>query len=326
MAQSKIYGLEILKFLAALMITNSHFKLLYPLQLSALGTLGAPGNALFFFISGYALMLGHQSDFSSWYQRRLKRLWVSPFIYATILAPLFLSYDIKMEDIWLGGNFWFIKCIAVYYILFYMIRKFGMKLIKLFIIISMLISVAYFMMMDVTPHSIYITNFHYVSFFSIMLLGAYCGDNNTWGKNKDSAAQYFYMVVISLVLFYAIQFVGKGFMGGRYYLQIVSLIPLHMFVYSIYRLVLSPSFSKLFERKIIVLVVRTVAALTLEIYIIGFHFVYMTQLNNLFPLNIVIVGIILLFAAYILKVLSNIFLQFMSNTRINWKICFSLFQ
>mgnify|MGYP005867714427 CR=1 FL=1 len=46
--RNKVLGIELLKFIAALMITNSHLKLFYVAPYTSLGTFGAPGNALFF--------------------------------------------------------------------------------------------------------------------------------------------------------------------------------------------------------------------------------------------------------------------------------------
>lgn len=44
------FSIDILKFLAVLLITNSHFDILYPTDWAFLGTGGAIGDALFFFV------------------------------------------------------------------------------------------------------------------------------------------------------------------------------------------------------------------------------------------------------------------------------------
>lgn len=48
-------SIDILKFFAALLITNSHMGLLYPESLVKLSTGGAIGDVLFFFCSGFTL-------------------------------------------------------------------------------------------------------------------------------------------------------------------------------------------------------------------------------------------------------------------------------
>lgn len=46
-------GLDFLKFVATIFITNSHFVPLYPEKLKFLATFGVHGDALFYFTSGY---------------------------------------------------------------------------------------------------------------------------------------------------------------------------------------------------------------------------------------------------------------------------------
>lgn len=57
MQDSRLYSLDFLKFVAALMITNSHFQPLYEDVSPSLATFGVPGNALFFFVSGFNVLL-----------------------------------------------------------------------------------------------------------------------------------------------------------------------------------------------------------------------------------------------------------------------------
>ena len=56
------YSLDFLKVLAAIFITNSHFIPLYKDISPSLATLGVHGNALFFFVSGFLLMMGFEKD------------------------------------------------------------------------------------------------------------------------------------------------------------------------------------------------------------------------------------------------------------------------
>lgn len=100
--KQKILGIELLKFLAAVLITNSHFKALYVEPYTPLGTFGAPGNALFFFISGYTLMLGRKGDFTVWYKRRIQRIWPSIIAWSAFVAPVFFRQTLRWQDIWLA--------------------------------------------------------------------------------------------------------------------------------------------------------------------------------------------------------------------------------
>lgn len=51
-------SIDILKFFAALLITNSHMGLLYPDSLAKFSTGGAIGDVLFFFCSGFTVEAG----------------------------------------------------------------------------------------------------------------------------------------------------------------------------------------------------------------------------------------------------------------------------
>lgn len=58
MTNNRNYALDFMKFMAAVMITNSHFISLYKDVNIGLATFGVHGNALFFFVAGYLLMAG----------------------------------------------------------------------------------------------------------------------------------------------------------------------------------------------------------------------------------------------------------------------------
>ena len=75
-------SIDILKFFAALLITNSHMGLLYPESLVKLSTGGAIGDVLFFFCSGFTLFLGRGGDFFNWYKRRINRIYPTVLMWA----------------------------------------------------------------------------------------------------------------------------------------------------------------------------------------------------------------------------------------------------
>lgn len=52
MNQDRLYSLDMMKFVAAIFITNSHFQPLYEGVNTAFATFGVQGNALFFFVAG----------------------------------------------------------------------------------------------------------------------------------------------------------------------------------------------------------------------------------------------------------------------------------
>lgn len=82
--QNRNYALDFMKFLAAVMITNSHFIPLYKDVNIGLATLGVHGNALLFFVGGFLLMAGftkREETFGNWFKRRIQRLWTAVFLW-----------------------------------------------------------------------------------------------------------------------------------------------------------------------------------------------------------------------------------------------------
>ena len=129
--QQRLYSLDFLKFLAAVMITNSHFQIVYENVNRSLATFGVQGNALFFFVSGYLLMMGltkRKLSFQSWYGCRVRRLWPSVFIWVIVTAaiwgkPITIGRLVFMDD------YWFLQAIALSYIVFYFVAKYAMAIL-----------------------------------------------------------------------------------------------------------------------------------------------------------------------------------------------------
>ena len=115
-----------LKFLACLLITNSHCRDIYPLFFLAVG--GGHGNAIFFAVSGYCL--AHiRSGFRAWYGKRLKR--ILPVFCIVLFFAVFFMDGMASLRLWgFGGSFlhyvdkyWFIPAILIYYLAYYFLLK-----------------------------------------------------------------------------------------------------------------------------------------------------------------------------------------------------------
>lgn len=123
----RLYSLDFLKFIAALMITNSHFQPLYKDISPSLATFGVHGNALFFFVSGYLLMMGFMrgtgsSGFVDWYKKRMRRIWPSVFIWTIVVAAT-CDVTITVGKLVFFEEYWFLQAIAISYIVFFIIGK-----------------------------------------------------------------------------------------------------------------------------------------------------------------------------------------------------------
>ena len=107
-------------------------------------------------------------------------------------------------------------------------------------------------------------------------------------------------------------------MDYKYYFQIIGLLPLHLFTFYIYKVASYPWCTKLFQTSKLKWIFLVIANLTLEIYIVQFHIIT-DEFNTLFPLNTVIVFMLISISAYILKVITSLFLQFLSSVPFNLK-------
>lgn len=115
-------GIDLLKFLAVLLIVNFHAKSMYP-KWSFLGTGGDIGNALFFYSSGVLLYGGiFRTQFVPWIKCRLARLLPTligwSFIAAVLSATSIGNIDpraINTYSAMTAQPWWFIRCLMLYY-------------------------------------------------------------------------------------------------------------------------------------------------------------------------------------------------------------------
>lgn len=323
----RYYNLDFLKVLAAIFITNSHFIPLYKDISPSLATFGVHGNALFFFVSGFVLMMGFEKKkdlFVNWYKKRIQRLWPSVFLWS-IIAAIIWKDPITWKNLLIANNYWFLQCIAIYYILFYIFGNLNISIMgggkicvqKILFMFSIAASLLYFYFMPKATGSIFHTNLHFVCHFSIMIMGGmtylYKDKIKTKSLWKDCLWAIFWFV-----LYFIILYVGKGKQDYKYYFQIVGLLPLHLFIFYAYKTASYHWCTTLFQSSRWKRILTTIASLTLEIYIVQFHIIT-DKFNRLFPLNTVIVFIFICITAYCLRVMTSLFLQFLSSAPFEFK-------
>jgi peptidoglycan/LPS O-acetylase OafA/YrhL len=90
-------SIDFLKFLAAILITNSHMGILYG-KYGFMSTGGCIGDVLFFFCSGFTLFLKPMEgikQFPNWYKRRISRIYPSIIAVAIIIYFFFnIHWDV----------------------------------------------------------------------------------------------------------------------------------------------------------------------------------------------------------------------------------------
>jgi len=292
-----------------------------------LATFGVHGNALFFFVSGFVLMMGFEKKqdlFVNWYKKRIQRLWPSVFLWS-IIAAIIWKDPITWKNLLIANNYWFLQCIAIYYILFYIFGNLNIFIMgggkicvqKILFMFSIAASLLYFYFMPKATGSIFHTNLHFVCHFSIMIMGGmtYLYKDKIKIKSlwKDCLWAIFWFV-----LYFIILYIGKGKQDYKYYVQIVGLLPLHLFIFYAYKTASYHWCTTLFQSSRWKRILTTIASLTLEIYIVQFHIIT-DKFNRLFPLNTVIVFIFICITAYCLRVMTSLFLQFLSSAPFEFK-------
>lgn len=165
-------SIDILKCIAAILITNSHMGPLYG-KYSILATGGAIGDVLFFFCSGFTLFLGRMGRFDNWYKRRIHRIYPTVFAWAIVGAFIF-NYHNDMRYTVINGGGWFVTCIMIYYVILYFIQRYMLNKLKLAFAIAAGICIIWYIVIDrPIGYNMYgYTYFKWCHYFLFMLMGA----------------------------------------------------------------------------------------------------------------------------------------------------------
>jgi peptidoglycan/LPS O-acetylase OafA/YrhL len=320
-------SIDILKFLAALFITNSHMDMLYISPYKQLATGGQLGDALFFFCSGFTLFLGSIVAFDNWYKRRINRIYPTIFAVA-IVSAVFFSANNDIVDIILNGGGWFVSCIMIYYFFLYFVHKYAIgKLPQVFLVLFVLFVAVYFLLSANGWYLVeagksfeknkWITQsyFKWGYFFLFMLLGSMLSVTKA-GFNYRFVPD-FAALMISIVLWYIILIVGKtnDLVAS---LQIVGLVPLLGSTFYFYKVCNSDFATRVYNNKYAGAVIKGVGGLCLEIYLIQ-GFLYTTSMNWLFPLNILIEFALIVVSAYLLRCFARVLSQTFKDQDYDWK-------
>ena len=321
MIQHRNIALDILKFFAVVLITNSHFDNQY-VYAKGLATGGAIGDALFFFISGYSLFLGRVGRFDNWYKRRIRRIYPSVFALAILTSMLHLT-GYNMFEVLLYGGDWFVSCIMLYYIVLYFIRKHFVEHLKWCYVAVAIILLVWYIGFYNPDNYIYIYKNTYIKwlfFFFFMLQGAQMGwrEHNGNPIQSVNGAKTFILLILNIFLFYGIQILCRHFRSFDW-LMIASLLPLRYICLNFYKLCSFDKLKKYFETTRIGWLMGAIGGLCLEVYLTQ-PFVRTTAINNLFPLNLIIIFVGILISAYMVRAFGRFFQQtFSSEDGYNWK-------
>lgn len=285
-------AVTIVKILATLLITNSHFDGLYPPCISMLATGGMIGNALFFFISGYTLYfsiskLSSKRDNIAWFVRRIFRIYPSVWIFSLLIWTMgnFVDLDgfssLTIKDFFIT-KYWFVNAIIVCYVLYYLIMrsKSNRKIIAILMLISYI--VLFFMLFlfkkdefgfiieDIEGRNIY---FRYLYLFSIMLFGGWTASRFKENMIVRGKWRTCSVMIGSIVCYYGLKYVC--IYSNMFYLQIMVPVLLTITTFFIWQFALSFKYSNI--GRVTGNVLKYVSGLTLDIYIVQFVLIWLFE-------------------------------------------------
>lgn len=311
--------IDILKFLAAILITNSHMDSLYG-KFSFLATGGTIGDALFFFCSGFTLFIkplnSRFSNFFNWYKRRINRIYPT-VIAVALITCIFFERDKNIVEIFLYGGGWFVQCIMIYYIAFYFLGLYAKnKLFHVMILIS-IASCIWFVSIDRPQgYNMYGTGYLKWLLYSVyMLQGAIVGMNIN--KLEINPKKDLILLFISLICFFSFYIFPRKIYAIEF-LQVFNFIPLLGVTLYFYKVCTSDWIKKIYNNKGVYFIVRLIGGLCLEIYLIQSS-LFTDKMNFLFPLNLIIMLLIIVIGAYITRCVARFFSQTFKEEPYDWK-------
>lgn len=311
-------SIDILKCLAALLITNSHMEILYG-KYDFLATGGCIGDVLFFFCSGFTLFLKPMNgikEFPNWYKKRFNRIYPS-IIAVAFLGALFFNVHRDVIDITLAHGYSFVGAIMICYVAIFFIGSYMKnRILPISILIAVGTAVWFYFVCKTPGFSIYgACDIKWLVFFIFMLLGAKLGTMTD--KIKSKPISDLPILILCIVAFYALFIAGTSY-DHLVALQYFSFIPLLGTVYYFYKIGDSNICKRIYSSKVGNFIIRFIGDLCLDIYLVQF-FLFTDKMNSIFPLNIVIMFLIIFIVAYLTRCLARFISQTFKNDPYDWR-------
>ena len=324
MGKERDIAIDIVKCIAVLVIINSHADVMYP-QMKMLATGGAIGDCLFLFCSGFTLFWGGQKSFGSYYKRRINRIYPSVFAAVVFTHVLTMNPPIHWLQ-WMGGEF--IIAIMSYYVLLYFIKKYARGKVPLVLGIVAVVSIVVYVLwfpykFEVSSKGLYgiTTAYRWIPYFGAMLLGAYVGMKRKELKYNGGLDSF--KLFVCLALFYSMQFVAKIHRPIAPW-QVVTLLPLMGIVYYFYKCCNVSWLSAVYHTKWGNWLIMVIGGLCLESYLIQ-GALFTDKMNGIWPLNLVVIVIFILFCSYIVRCGARLFVQTFRTEDYEWKKILDLY-
>ena len=320
MLKERNQSIDILKFLAVLLIVNSHMDPLYG-KFSPLATGGTIGDVLFVFNSGFTLFLGTRRGFDNFYKRRINRIYPTVFGWAVIGCLFFDSKSNLLNVILFGGGD-FVAFIMISYVIIYFIAKYCLQWLKYLLAAYTLVCIGVYFTFDKSADfNMYGNIYKWFCFFAFMVQGAMVGYYSKNNNRKQQMMKDLIKLVGCIVGFFALYAFKKY--PSYNFIQTLSMIPLFGVTYYAYCLFHSSIANVLQGKPKIWLAIRFVGGLCLEVYLVNLVIIHLPYPIG-FPFSALAAVIIIIAIAYMLRCLSRIWSQTFKDTDYQWKEVFKL--
>lgn len=311
MAKRIFLFIVLMRALAAMVITNSHYEHIYPYPIIANG--GLLGDVLFFAVSGFCLA-SPTMKFHKWYLKRLLRIYIPVWLVTAIYVAIG-CYDCGTVEeglkLWLWPTYYhFVGSIILLYIPFYFIARYMTMTLHTYIklggVIFAIQLVIYLVMYD---HSYYHIDkvrepMIWFLFFQGMLSGLFFRQNEIRLKKKSLAC-------LCATLLFVTYFVSKmAFVKYPAYADFQLLNQMILFGLLVVLFVIFQNMEQRLNSmpQRVHKVIKFLADHTLEIYLV--QYVIIGRLNiGPFPINWLLVTICIIVSASLLRILSQILIK-----------------
>ncbi|MDD3597082.1 acyltransferase family protein [Sulfuricurvum sp.] len=322
-----------LRFLAIILVINSHIDVFYPNPLFGSG--GAIGDALFFMLSSYGLLLSEQSkpqNFSTYLSKRILRIY--PVVWTTILfiiLPLIVFYYLQSDSRYrliidnFGFNsslqtfsllffppssFWFLEALMFFYVVgFFFLKNYSnRKLMRGMIVLALLYTIFYLQFNDYSTLVVEQTiSFKVIFYGMVFLSGIYFGSIHERIRYSGIRDYIFLLLCISAI--YAHKFMMMHAIAAN--LQFIQQLFLFPTIYFFLKVSKSPLILEgIMKPRFLNSTITLIGAMTLELYLIHGPFRAIAyEYFPAFPWNVIGFFLLVLVLSYGLYRLNGIFID-----------------
>lgn len=302
----KLEFIDFLRATAVMLITNSHFDGVYPLNIS---WGGAPGVALFFLISGFCTVIKNDLSFKEYFLKKVLRLYL-PLTLVNILT-IFIGYRKISAGLLLfpiNTNLWYVPAGLLLYIAYYFTQKYLIK--QYHILFGVLLAGYFILYIFIHDQAVLIESMIwsrlFYGFFA-MLLGGILRirhENKKILNKKISNKKIFSLAMAGLCItgFLSV----KLFMNDYIILQNLQFMTQFFSVaFSLYIFLFMYGYETILQAmkdKVLLKIVRMISECSLEIYLIQFLIIDFLK-KIIFPVNFLLIVIAILVTAKLINLL-----------------------